>query len=179
MRLESLEQIDLAHPYMKGVDKNVHCSTDDSLQRAREGVFDGLELVASAGEDANGKVESSVSGADDGDLDAGGRSPREDDCPIMKEKTENGNSTTGATAPSVAADGKTTSSGEAEKDNEQGEPEKLPGGDLFTTTFYIGFSINPNVIMRPLPISDFQKMCKNWDKFSEQSMSICIKYVKG
>lgn len=176
LRLESLEQIDMAHPYMKGIDKNVRCPTEENVQKAKEGNFDGLEPIEAPAAASNGPKDATVDGHDDGDdLNAGDRSPREDDRLVLVEKTALSDSERETQAASVNHKDVIIESKNCDNDKN----EYQPTGELFTTTFYIGFSINPNVIMRPLPISDFQKMCRNWDKFNEQSMNICIKYVKG
>lgn len=60
------------------------------------------------------------------------------------------------------------------------------GRTVYTTTFYIGLAIEKNsvtgVVPKKLDISwptgEFIKMCKAWEKFSDEAMGICVKYLK-
>jgi poly(A) polymerase len=66
------------------------------------------------------------------------------------------------------------------------EDVETEGRMVHTTTFYIGLAIEPRAagISTPRrldiswPTSEFTKICKQWEKFDETSMGICIKHIK-
>jgi poly(A) polymerase Pap1 len=68
----------------------------------------------------------------------------------------------------------------------ESQPPSADFRRIHTTTFYIGLAIEPrapgDTAPRKLdiswPTSEFTKMCKQWEKFNEKTMGICVKYIK-
>jgi poly(A) polymerase len=120
LKLEFVENLVLAHPFVHGYDHNVNCYSEQQAIDAGRGIFHDLSQFQ----------------------------------PSFVQH-----------APGVA---------------------ERTARTVYTTTFYIGLAIEP----RPLgvtaprkldiswPTSDFTKMCKQWEKYDERSMGICVKYIK-
>jgi poly(A) polymerase len=121
IKLEFVENLVSAHPFIKGFDKAVVCHTEQEAIDAGRGIFDN-DIPTESSEH---------------DLD------------------ENGNS----------------------------DPYERT---VFTTTFYIGLAIEPRAVgvttPRKLdiswPTSEYTKLCKQWERYDEKSMGICVKYIK-
>lgn len=139
IKLEYVENLTSAHPFIKGFEKTVVCYNEQQAIDAGRGIFHG--------EENNGSEDPS-------DMNAIPTNPATPEDTNGEQKQDDGDCAKGRT--------------------------------VNTTTFYVGLAIEPKAAgtnaPRKLdiswPTSEFTKMCKQWEKYDEKSMGICVKYIK-
>ena len=137
LKLEFVENLNTAHPFIKGFDKTVVCYNEQQAIDAGRGIF-------------------------------------------QEASEESG------TKPDAPSDQEPPSSDPKDTTEQQPTPQQ-PSRTVYTTTFYIGLAVEPKATgvnaPRKLdiswPTSEFTKMCKQWEKYDEKSMGICVKYIKS
>lgn len=168
MKLEVIENIDRAHPFIKGVEKVNWCIGDAEKLRASHGF---PPLIH--------------------DLTKYGIETTEDGKPIVKksepnEDNELDTNETDISSPAkdaaVPNDEDTTSNDENKNERKESKPEPL-----FTSTYYIGLKFSDkdesgNGKMKidvTWPTQSFMTLVKEWDKYEPENMGIVVSWQKG
>jgi poly(A) polymerase len=150
MKLEMVEDIELAHPFIKGYDQVVKCKTEKEKHDAAHGIFLGHPEVAKT------DLPSADLAASSDSLVAATLTPSKAD--------KNGNITP-STKPESEEEQKSTSvyitclyiGLSVKKKDPSAGPRKL---DI------------------SWPIQEFTRLVKGWEKFDETSMAIVVRYIK-
>lgn len=130
LRLELVELLAIAHPFVKGFEKTVKCFSEQQAIDAGRGIFHHPQ---------NGEK-------------------------ILEESADSNESLVD------------------EKSTEDTDDGKI----VHTTTFYVGLSVEknqasgtgPKRLDISWPTNEFTKTCKTWENYDENSMGICVKYIK-
>lgn len=146
MRLELVENLEIAHPFIKSFSKVVLCKTEADKRNATHGIYP-IETPEIA-------KEISANAVNTGDAD-------------MTSGTQN---------------------------KGEGDDQVTPFS-IYLTIFYIGLSVKPRdsssgtpasttstgprKLDISLPILEFQRLVKSWDKFDDPTMGIIIQHIRS
>ncbi|KAJ1339969.1 hypothetical protein BSLG_005404 [Batrachochytrium salamandrivorans] len=180
MKLELAENLDIAHPYIKGFEKKTDCYSENDQHDVAHGQASSSPeaLAAAAAAAAAASAASAASAKSSVAEDQNGTMSTDVGESAKGSASTNGNSAavepTGQDATSCVDDG-------------HDAVLTAVGTPIWTTTFYVGLAIKPKdancVGSRKLDITwptvEFIKMVKSWDKFEDDSMGIVIQHIKS
>ncbi|RHZ75399.1 hypothetical protein Glove_214g13 [Diversispora epigaea] len=162
-KLETVENLNLAHPFVKGFDKVYYCTSEqeanDILESKKVYYCTSEQDTLESKTDREGN---SNEGPQNGEIISNEGSQNG----TVREKPRNEGPQNGMVRERITNEG----------------PQAI-----HVTTFYIGLQINPreagSTSPRQLNISwptqEFTKLVKSWDKYDENYMKITIKHVKS
>ena len=160
-KLELVDCLHLAHPHTKTFERVVKCESEKDARDVDSGRFDLYFEKLRKLEEQGNKPQLLNSTLGNGSSD-------------IKELMDLDDS-----APN---DQKTEKSQNAKSPTAEQQTSEYPSM-LYTTSFYIGLSVNQEKKTKKLdiswPISDFTQMCNGWDKYIEGSMQLLVHNVKA
>eukprot|EP00834_Sanchytrium_tribonematis_P006002 NODE_407_length_7978_cov_0.670009.p1 type:complete len:654 gc:universal NODE_407_length_7978_cov_0.670009:3584-5545(+) len=161
-KLELVDCLHLAHPHTKTFERIVRCESERDSRDVDSGRFDlYFEKLRKEEED---KKESDAK-LDLASVKTGGSSDLREFMDIDESNTP---------PPDNQPQSEKHTSSTVTKDSTE---------IMYTTSFYIGLSLNQDRKTKKLdiswPISDFTQMCNGWDKFSESTMCLSVHHVKA
>ena len=159
LKLEFVENLELAHPFMKGFDKVLNAKSEEMAVMFSRGQFPEESANEGAAEEPNGVQAEAV------------------DKPVVTQPLFS------APTPSSAESEPAAPEAEQSTESLQIVDKKYPR-PIYLTIYYVGLKVDtkpadgPRRLDISWPAKDFMTMCKSWENYNDQSMGISSKYIK-